>query len=90
MKELLATATEQFDIVVLDSPPVLLTADASILAARADGALLVLRAGSTTRSLAQDAVQQLVAVGATVFGAVLNDPDAKTPKYQEYTRHDTR
>jgi Mrp family chromosome partitioning ATPase len=86
MTGLLAAASRQFEIIVLDSPPVLLTSDASILAARVDGTLLVLRAGSTRRALAQDAVRELAAVGANVVGAVLNDPDSKTPAYQEYSR----
>jgi tyrosine-protein kinase Etk/Wzc len=84
MAALLATAREQFDMLVIDTPPVLLASDAAILSARADGALLVIRAGSTGRSLALDAVQQLTAVGAHVIGAVLNDPDAKTASNHEY------
>jgi tyrosine-protein kinase Etk/Wzc len=86
MTKLLTTVLEHFDVTVLDTPPVLLAPDASILAARADGTLLVLYAGRTGRSLAQDAVQQLVAVGANVVGAVLNDPDGRTAQYQEYVR----
>jgi capsular exopolysaccharide synthesis family protein len=84
MTALLATAKEQFDMLVLDTQPVLVASDASILAARADGVLLVVRAGTTGRSIAIDAVHQLEAVGAHVVGAVLNDPDAKTARYQEY------
>jgi Mrp family chromosome partitioning ATPase len=84
MAGLLASAKEQYDMIVLDTPPVLLASDASILAARADGALLVIRAGTTGRALALDAIHQLNAVGAHVIGAVLNDPDAKTARYQEY------
>jgi len=82
----LADREEKFDIVVLDSPPVTRAPDASILAARAEGTLIVLRAGSTSRSLARDALVQLVAVGATVVGAVLNDPDARAPAYHVYSR----
>ena len=83
---LLQAAGSRYDIVVLDTPPVLLASDASILAARADGVLLVVRAGKTGRTVAQDALQQLNAVGANVLGAVLNDPDAQTARYQEYSQ----
>ena len=85
MKALLASASQQFDITVLDTPPVLLASDASILAARSDSALVVLRAGRTNRALVQDAMRELSAVGANVVGVVLNDPDAKTVRYQEYS-----
>ncbi|HEY0970445.1 MAG TPA: polysaccharide biosynthesis tyrosine autokinase [Gemmatimonadales bacterium] len=78
-------AAERFDMVVMDTPPVLVAPDAPILSARADGALLVLRAGRTGRAQAQDAVHQLTAVGARVVGAVLNDPDARTSSYNEYS-----
>lgn len=84
MAELIRSASEQFDITLLDSPPVLLAPDASVIAARSDGTLLVLRAGRTRRALVQDALQQLAAVGARIVGAVLNDADAKTPLYREY------
>lgn len=84
MAALLASAKGQFDMLILDTPPVLLVSDAAVVATRADGTLLVVRAGSTGRSQALDAVQQLTAVGARVIGAVLNDPDAKTARYHEY------
>ena len=46
-----------------------------------DGVVLVLRAGQTDRRDARHAVQQLTDVGAEVFGAVLNDPDATMSRY---------
>lgn len=82
----LAQGAGQFDVIVLDSPPVTLAPDASILAARAEGTLMVLRAGRTRRTLARDALVQLVAVGGRVVGAVLNDPDARAPNYHGYSR----
>jgi tyrosine-protein kinase Etk/Wzc len=85
MNVLLAAAARQFEIILLDTPPVLLAPDASILAARADCALLVVRAGRTGRALAQDALHELAAVGANVIGAVLNDPDSKAERYHDYS-----
>ncbi|MEJ7810646.1 MAG: polysaccharide biosynthesis tyrosine autokinase [Gemmatimonadaceae bacterium] len=84
MRELLDKLCATFDMVVLDSPPVLAVADASILAGLADGILFVVRAGSTERDNATGALQQLSAVGARVVGVVLNDPDAKVPEYGGY------
>lgn len=67
--------SSDYDIVIVDAPPVLLTADAPILASHLDGVLLVLRAGETERETAQYAIHQLAAVGANLVGAILNDPD---------------
>jgi tyrosine-protein kinase Etk/Wzc len=84
MMAVLRDLREHFDLVVLDTPPVLLAPEASVLAAGADGVVLVVRAGVTQRAAAQDASQQLHTVGANLVGTVLNDPDAKLPGYSSY------
>jgi tyrosine-protein kinase Etk/Wzc len=84
MRDLLARFAESFDVIVIDSPPVLPVADAAILSTMADGALLVVRAGATNRKAAQLAVQQLEDVDARVLGVVLNDPKAQVPLYDQY------
>ncbi|MDB4948735.1 MAG: capsular exopolysaccharide family [Gemmatimonadetes bacterium] len=84
MSRTLAMLKERFDVVIVDSPPVLLAADASIIAAQTDGVLLVLRAGKTERPAARQAVSQLSTVGANVLGAVLNDPDDMVRRYAGY------
>jgi capsular exopolysaccharide synthesis family protein len=84
MREVLAELQSRYDLVVLDTPPVLLAPEASVLAAGADGVVLVVRAGVTQRAAAQDAAQQLRTVGANLVGSVLNDPDAKLPGYSSY------
>lgn len=76
MRSVLESLSDDFDLVVLDAPPVLTTAHATVLATQADGVLLVVRAGRTDRDSARDALQQLAGVGARILGAVLNDPDA--------------
>jgi receptor protein-tyrosine kinase len=73
MLNILRSLVDQFDVVILDAPPTLAVADASILAAIADGVLVVVRAGRTSRTEAQRTLQQLETVGARVVGAVLND-----------------
>jgi tyrosine-protein kinase Etk/Wzc len=84
MRVLLGELREQFDIIVLDTPPVLATADASIVASLTDGVLLVVRAGTTDRNAAQRAYQQLANVGARVVGTVLNDPGGEVAKEGDY------
>lgn len=83
-KELLDKLSEKFDRIILDSPPVGAVADAAVLATVVDGVLLVLKAGSTNRTLAQRAVKNLRDVNARVFGAILNQLDVEDPKYGEY------
>jgi capsular exopolysaccharide synthesis family protein len=84
MRELLDTLATRFDLLVLDSPPLLAASDAAILSRSADGALVVVRAGRTERGALQAAIQQLATVGARVIGTVLNDPDAEVAKYADY------
>ena len=70
LKALLDRVTPVFDWVILDSPPCLPVADASVLGDMCDGVLLVVRAGSTPSELAQKACQELA--GKTIIGVVLN------------------
>ena len=84
MRILLDQLKEQFDIIVLDTPPVLATADAGIVGSLTDGVLLVVRAGATDRNAAQRAFQQLANVGARVVGTVLNDPGGEVAKEGDY------
>ena len=84
MKELLDTLTGQYDIVILDTSPLLVAADAAVLGAIADGVLLVVRATHTDREAVQRAVHQLALVGARVVGTVLNDPSGSMSRYKSY------
>ena len=70
LKKLLDRVTPVFDWVIIDSPPCLPVADATILANYCDGILLVVRAGSTASEVAQRACQELQ--GRNVIGVVLN------------------
>ncbi len=84
MERLLDGLAEHYDVILLDSPPILAAPDAAVLGAVADGVLVVVRAGDTDRKAAEHAIQQLERVGARVVGAVLNDPDARVPRYGSY------
>ena len=75
----LAEAREQFDYVLVDSPPVQAVSDPVVLAAQADGVLLILDAQSPRRThLQQEAVRSLEAVGAVVLGLVVNNAEGGT------------
>ncbi len=73
LKKLLDRVTPVFDWVILDSPPCVPVADASILAEMCDGVLMVVRAGSTPSAVAEKARQELQ--GKNVVGVVLNAVD---------------
>jgi capsular exopolysaccharide synthesis family protein len=83
-KDKLAALTEGYDLVILDTPPLLAASDAAILATLSDGVIMVLRAGATETAAAQQSMQQLQAIGARVVGAVLNDPESEVAKYGAY------
>jgi protein-tyrosine kinase len=70
LKKLLERVTPVFDWVLIDSPPCLPVADATILANYCDGILMVVRSGSTASEVAQRALQELQ--GKNVIGVVLN------------------
>ena len=63
---------EQFDWVILDSPPVLAVTDVCLMARGVGGVLFVIRADQTSRDVAAAAIERLHAVGGHVVGAILN------------------
>lgn len=84
MRVLLHELVQRFDLVILDTPPVLATADARILGGLTDGVLLVVRAGQTDRMAAQRAQVQLSQAGARLLGVVLNDPGGEMSGEGDY------
>lgn len=84
MRELREELRGSFDAVVVDSPPVLIGADAAVLGQMADGVLLVVDAGVTRRDAARQAVESLRQVGANVIGVVLNRVPSRRGGYNYY------
>jgi capsular exopolysaccharide synthesis family protein len=81
-EELIALLRKQFEYVIIDCPPLLPVTDAAIVAAKADGAILVLHAGVTKKPHfigSQDAVK---AVGSIILGVVLNKIPESTLEYE--------
>jgi capsular exopolysaccharide synthesis family protein len=81
MKSLINTLREQFDIVLIDAPPLLPVTDAAILASSSDGAILVARHGKTTRDQISVAVGRLDSVAAHLLGTVANMTPARRGSY---------
>jgi capsular exopolysaccharide synthesis family protein len=74
--EALKELRERFDIILIDTPPVLPVSDPSIVAPRVDGLLLVLRVGRGTRPAAVRTREVLAALGVNLLGVVVNAVDA--------------
>ena len=81
MMSLLSVATEKFDLVVVDGPPVLGLADALILGNLIEGTLLVVEAGSTRVGNAQGAIKRLHHARTHLLGGILTKFDARAGAY---------
>src|SRR3546814_13629940 len=76
---LLDDLRDLFDLVVLDTPPVLPVDDSRVISAQADGVVLLVRWRRTTATAAELALRQLDEVGARVLGASLTQVDLIAP-----------
>jgi capsular exopolysaccharide synthesis family protein len=73
MRRLLAKLSEKFTHIIVDSPPAISFTDASILSTFVDGVILVIHGGRSSRAVVRRAKQQLLDVGAHIFGVVVNN-----------------
>lgn len=81
---LLARLSKDFDIILVDSPPILHMADARVLAGHSDGVILVFRAGCTTREQAVDARDLFQRDGVRLVGTLLNDFNPRREGMNDY------
>ena len=77
MTALIAELRHRYEVVLIDAPPLLPVTDASLLASISDGAILVVRHGSTGREQVRTATDRLQAVGARLLGTVLSMSPAR-------------
>jgi capsular exopolysaccharide synthesis family protein len=80
-REVVAQLKDRSDVVVFDSPPGLVAADAAILASQMDGTVLVIETGSTKRGSAQHMVGILKQSRANVLGIAYNKMKAQDGSY---------
>lgn len=81
MQEILHEAKARYDIVLLDSPPLLAVTDAAVLATMVDGVVLVIRTERTKRDAVRRALGHVRSVRGRLLGAVLNDVDMRSGAY---------
>ncbi|HVN19626.1 MAG TPA: polysaccharide biosynthesis tyrosine autokinase [Dongiaceae bacterium] len=84
MREVLSQLREQYDHVVIDTPPSLSVTDAVVLSPRADAVVLVIRSGQTTKQALRRSRDLLMQVNAKVVGVLLNAVDLTSPDYYYY------
>lgn len=84
MIALLQVVQEQYDIIILDSPPVLAVTDAQVLANVVDGVVLVVSSGKTEIDSAKKAKELLDSAKAKILGVVLNNKKAQDSQYYYY------
>ena len=85
MRKLLNTLSEKFTHVIVDSPPAISFTDASILSTFVDGVILVVHGGRSSRAVVRRAKQQLLDIGANIFGVVLNNVKVESKSNYYYS-----
>lgn len=84
VNELFRRLIQDYDLVLIDSPPMMHLADARALGRVANGVVLVLRSGQTTVAQAQLAVRRFVEDGTHIVGTILNGWDPRTAGGTDY------
>ncbi len=87
MSELLDHLRPQYDMIIIDSPPVMVGADARLLSQYADATIVVVRWGKTQRQIVKHSLDNLQRSGARLAGTLLTMVDVK--KYSKYTYGDS-
>jgi len=83
-KKGLEIATEQYEVIIVDSPPILTVTDAQILANQLDGVVIVARSGKTETDELKESVNLIEKVQGNILGTVLNDVDKTNKDYYYY------
>lgn len=84
MKELMKSVVDYFDMVILDSPPVLPVTDGLILSKIAHGTLLVVSLGTTQKDALKKTVEALENIDANIIGTVVNKASTRSRYYAQY------
>lgn len=87
MRELVQSVRDKYDVVVIDTPPVLGVADSTVLCNISDATIFVIQASKNSKWLVKRARMELDAAGAQVVGAVLNRVRSQRGDYYYYHRY---
>ena len=81
MQEFLNTAREEYDYVLIDTPPAMPVTDAAVLSSKTDGVMLVIASGEDKPELVKAAKTRLEQAGANIIGCILNKVKVAGGKY---------
>ena len=81
MRDLIARLGEQFDQVIIDTPPLCVVTDAAVVGTQADGVLMVARMGATHGEALRQSVEEMRGLGAKIVGTVLTDVNQREDRY---------
>jgi capsular exopolysaccharide synthesis family protein len=84
MQALLELAKNEYDVIIMDSPPILAVTDAHVLSNLADGVVLVVSSGKTEIESAKKAKELLSSAKAKILGVVLNNKKQQDSHYYYY------
>ena len=84
MQSLIQSLRSSYDVILIDTPPVLTVTDAAVLVSISDGVVLVLRYGQASKNVVARASDILLRSGAHLLGVVLNAVDLQSSDYAEY------
>lgn len=84
MTVLLEELKNNFDYIILDTPPVQAVTDSQILSTKSDGTIIVVKAERTKKDSVENSINLLKKVNANIIGTVLNGVDNSRNKYYYY------
>jgi capsular exopolysaccharide synthesis family protein len=84
LTEVLEEAKFYFDLIVVDSAPIIPVSDVMILMPEAEGALIVVKAGATPREVVKRAAELVQNAGGKILGIVMNNLEGVLPYYYNY------
>lgn len=90
LRKLLKTWRDQYDYVIIDSPPTLSLTDAVVISPETDAVIVVIRSGETTKDAVRRTRDTLLQVNARIIGIVMNAVDLSSPDLYYYYYYSKR
>ena len=84
MDDLLLQVRDEYDFVIVDTPPVLAVTDASVLGRLTDAVILIIRYGTARKQVVLRCIDLLERSGAHLLGVAVNVVDFTAPEYSDY------
>lgn len=88
--DLIAKAREEFDMIIIDTPPIGSVIDAAVISKNADGVLVVIASGIISYRFEKKVIEQLKTAGAKILGVVLNKVEIGGKRYGYYGKYYSR